>query len=110
MSEPSEKPRRRRSGGKRRTKTKNIPKLPTNDFGKRAKPVILEPPITIDIDNVDEYKNSDCRFYAGCLDHAAKSGWDQFTCRICNIYESNPDIDEEFEEIISRLKRMEPIG
>lgn len=101
-------PRRRRRGGNRRTKAKNIPKLPMNEHGKKAKPVVLEdPPLTLD--NVDHYKHSDCRFYDTCLDHAAKSGWEQFSCRSCGVYESNPDIDVKFTEIISRLDREDPI-
>lgn len=103
----AEAPRRRRSGGKRRTKTKNVPKLPVNALGKKAKPIALDdPPLTID--NVDDFKRSDCRFYAGCLDNVAKSGWDQFHCNGCPIYECNPHIDIEFQEIVARMTRREP--
>ena len=100
-------PKRRRGGGKRRTKTKKIPKLPVNAQGIKAKPKALEdPPMTLE--NVDRYKKSDCMFYETCLDHAAKSGWDQFHCRRCKIYEENPDVDVQFGNLISKLGKRDP--
>lgn len=98
----------KRKGGARRTKTKKIPKLPTNDHGKRCKPVPLED-TQLTLDNVERYKHSDCRYYAPCLDHAAKSGWDQFQCGACNIYENNPEVDVKFSEFMNKLSGKKPI-
>lgn len=98
----------KRKGGARRTKTKKIPKLPTNDHGKRGKPVLLED-TQLTLDNVERYKHSDCRYYDQCLDHAAKSGWDQFQCGACNIYENNPEADVKFSEFMNKLSGKKPI-
>lgn len=92
----------KRKGGMRRTKTKKIPKLPVSSKGKRGKPVTLDEP-PLNLDNVERYKKSDCLHYSKCLDYAAKSGWDQFQCNSCNIYERNPDVDVTFSEFITKL-------
>ena len=92
----------KRKGGMRRTKTKKIPKLPTNTKGKKAKPITLDEP-QLNLDNVERYKKSDCRYYDKCLDHAAKSGWDQFQCNACSIYENNPNVDVKFSEFMVKL-------
>lgn len=98
----------KRKGGARRTKTKKIPKVPVNDFGKRGKPVLLDEP-QLTLDNVERYKKSDCRYYDQCLDHAAKSGWDQFQCGACNIYENNPETNAKFAEFIVKIGRKKSI-
>lgn len=100
--------RSKRKGGKRRTKTSVIPPLPEDDNGIVALPIALDDPI-LTIDIVDDYKRSDCRFYKDCLTHTAKSGWEQFHCNQCTIYEKNPEIDDEFAELAALLNREDPL-
>lgn len=98
--------RSKRKGGKRRTKTSIIPPLPENEDGVVALPVVLDDPI-LSIDIVDDYKRSDCGYYKDCLAHTSKSGWEQFHCNQCVIYERDPEIDEDFAELAALLNREE---
>lgn len=101
-------PVKKRRGGKRRTKTSVIPEIPCNEEGVKANPTSTDEPIAT-VEEVEGLKFSDCRYYDGCLTHAAKSGWEQFHCKNCKIYEWNPDIDEEFAELLTKLVRHEPV-
>jgi hypothetical protein len=61
-----------------------------------------DPPLTMD--NVERYKRSDCKYYSLCLDHAAKSGWNQFHCQGCKNFELDPDADEKYRTMITRMQ------
>jgi hypothetical protein len=66
-----------------------------------------DPPLTLD--NVERYKKSDCKYYEQCLDHAAKSGWNQFHCRRCKVYELDPEADEAYLTMLTRMsKHLDP--
>jgi hypothetical protein len=62
-----------------------------------------DPPLSLE--NVDRYKRSDCKYYERCLDHAAKSGWNQFHCNGCETYELDPEADEQYRLLVSRMQK-----
>ena len=66
-----------------------------------------DPPLTLD--NVERYKNSDCKHYEVCLDHAAKQGWNQFHCRSCKAYEADPEADEAYRNLLSRMSHPQDL-
>ena len=77
-----------------------------------ARPMPLDDSqLNLTIDNIDEYKKSDCRFYEKCMNHAAKKGWSQFHCNTCKIYEKDDNIDEHMRLALGRLNsgQNEPI-
>lgn len=98
-----EAPRRKRRGGRPRTRTKNIPRLPKSEKGVAANPELLEEP-QLSLENLDFWKKSDCRFYVRCLDHAAKRGWIQFHCRSCKIYEIDEEADKDFRDLAAKMR------
>ena len=84
----------KRKGGRPRRKAKRVPRLPKSEAGISAKPVPLDDSlIVLTIDNVDDFKKSNCRYYERCMNHAAKKGWSQFQCRVCKIYVKDNNID-----------------
>ncbi len=77
-----------------------------------ARPMPLDDSqLNLTIDNIDEYKKSDCRFYENCMNHAAKKGWSQFHCNTCKIFEKDDNIDEHMRLALGRLNsgQNEPI-
>lgn len=64
-----------------------------------------DPPLSMD--NVDRYKRSDCKYYSRCLDHAAKSGWNQFHCQSCKAFELDPEADAAYLTLLARMQKSD---
>ena len=55
-------------------------------------PMTVERADRVTLDNVERFKNWDCKFYEKCLYYAAKNNWPQWHCLRCQAFEeAEPD-------------------
>lgn len=67
-----------------------------------ATPTPVQIKTRLTLDNVDDYKRSDCASYGHCLEVACRAGWSQFTCNECEAYEK----DEELMDCGELIKHL----